>query len=127
MALESSKSPTHKTVRPAIALCVAVMLVALTTVGFDSAANNGHAPSASKANATMVSGLVTAADTHHGDEDAGHHHESVQCSHCPSCSGALPYAPALDCEDVVMVRALAIPWNYDDVVPDGIRRPPRRT
>jgi hypothetical protein len=104
VALESSKSPARRSIRPTSALCAAVLLAALLTLGFDSAAGNGHAPSIAKADATMVSSLDTVTDMHHGDEDSGHDHESVDCSPCPSCLSNQVILPRGTGDDSSVVR-----------------------
>ena len=111
--------------RLTIALLAVVILVAL-----------GHLASASVSAMDTLghridSGMVKIGDfastesTRHADDHCDHEHESAECSPCPTCSGGLPPTPIEDSSIVASVRLLAVPSHYDDVVPNGIRRPPR--
>jgi hypothetical protein len=113
--------------RPAIALAAAVLLVVLANLGFGmtaTAATSGAGHDIEAAVA-MGSGLVTAGETRHGDPDCRDDQKSAECSSCPSCSGAPPSRAGGDSEVMKIVPAPMFRCHYDDVVPMGIRRPPK--
>ena len=60
-----------------------------------------------------------------GIEHCKLHHLSSQGSPCPSCAGALPPTIGQNADEPVTAENEAIEPHYDDVVPTGIRRPPR--
>ena len=121
-------SPQSQATRPnhlVIALGTAVLLAVLANLGFGMASATGGTGRDIEAAVTMGSGLVTAGETRHSDRGCRHDQESAECSPCPSCSGALPSRSGGDSNVIAIVLAPVRQTHHDDVVPKGIRRPPK--
>ena len=122
MALGSAQPQAARPNQRSIALCAAVLLALLGNIGFGTTGGAGHGIESA---VMMGSGLVTVGDTRHSDDTCGRDHTSAECAPCPSCPGALPSTAAGDPDVMMLVRTLVLQSHYDDVVPRGIRRPPR--
>lgn len=125
MALGAAQPQAARPNHLAIALCAGLLLAVSGNLGFGMASETGGAGHGIESTATMGNDFVTAGDTRHGDDNCGLDHESPECSPCPSCSGALPSTAAGDSDVIAIVRAPIFQSHYDDVVPRGIRRPPK--
>jgi hypothetical protein len=108
-----------------IALGTAVLLAILANLGFGMASAPGGAGHDVKTAVAMGSGLITVGNTRHSDHGCRHDKKAADCSPCPSCSGGLPSGPGGDSEIMTIVRTPVFRSHYDDVVPVGIRRPPK--
>ena len=124
MALGSAQLQAAWSVHLAITLCAIALLAVLGTLSFDIASatdTTGHAVESK----VTGSDLVTVGSNRHSDDDCGHDHESAECSPCSSCSAGLPSTTGPDPDVTIIVRAPVLQSHYDEVVPGGIRRPPR--
>lgn len=107
----------------ALALCAAAILVALAMAGFGT--TSVTLDTQSTVGTVESTGSIHVDDTRHTLDDCGHDHESAECSPCPSCS-AVALTAAESGPDINMAaRVPSLQSHYDDVVPTGIRRPPR--
>ncbi len=107
-----------------IALGTAVFLAVLANLGFGMAATGGTGHDVEAAVA-MGGGHLTVGETRHSDHGCRHDIKAAECSPCPSCSGGLPSGAGGDPEVMTIVRTPVFRSHYDDVVPVGIRRPPK--
>ena len=110
-----------------IVLGTAVLLVVLANLGFGMTATTatsgaGHDVEAAVA---MGSGHATVGGTRNSDHSCRHDQKTAECSSCPSCSGAPPSRAEGDSEVMKIVRTPVFRSHYHDVVPVGIRRPPK--
>ena len=121
VVLGNAHSQTTGSSHLANVLCATALLAVLVLLGLGTDSDAGGIA----AEVTMGSDLVTVGDIRHSSETCGHDHKSADCSPCPSCSGALPFTAGEDFEVISVVRASIRPSHYADVVPRGIRRPPR--
>ena len=122
MALESPQPQATRPNQPAITLWAALLLAVL---GFGMASVTGGTGHSIESAVAMGSDLVGAGNTRLSDENCGRDHKSAECAPCPSCSGALPSTAAGNSQVILLVRTLIVQSHYDDVVPSGIRRPPK--
>lgn len=108
-----------------IVLATAVLLVVLANPGFGMASATGGTGHGIESAVAMGSDLVGAGNTRLSDDNCDRGHKSAECAPCPSCSGALPSTAAGNSQVILLVRTLILQSHYDEVVPSGIRRPPR--
>ncbi len=108
----------------AIALGTAVLLAVLANLGFGMAATGaaGHDVQAAVA---IESVQLTVGETRHSDHSCRHDQNAAECSPCPSCSGGPPSRAGGGSDVMTIVRTPVFRSHYDDVVPVGIRRPPK--
>lgn len=124
MALGSAQLQAGRSIHWAIALCAIVlpMVLGIFASGMASATDAAnHAVEST----VMGSDLVTVGDNRHNDDDCGHGHDSTECSPCSSCSAGLPSTTRPSPDVMIVLRVPVFRSHYDDVVPGGIRRPPR--
>lgn len=124
MALGSTHPQAAWPMRLAITLFAIVLAAAPDTLGVGVASATDAAASAVESKA-VGSHLVTVEDTRHSHHDCGYDHESAECSPCSSCSAGLPSTTGPSPDVMIVLRAPVLKLLYDDVVPGGIRRPPR--
>jgi len=126
VALVSAQLQADRSIHLAIALCAIVLPVVLGILSF---ATTPATDAAGRSIESMVIGshLVTVGDSRHSDDDCGHDHESAECSPCSSCSAGLPSMTGPTPVVMIISRVLILDSHYDDVVPEGIRRPPRHS
>ena len=124
MAFGSTQLQVDRSINWATTLCAFVLPVILGIFSLDTASATDAAGRA--VGSTMMKGdLVTVENSRHSHDDCGHDHESPECSPCSSCSAGLPSITGLTPDVMIVLRASAFKSHYDDVVPEGIRRPPR--
>ncbi len=124
MALESPQPQATRANQLAIALGTAVLLAVLANLGFGMAATGGTGHDIEAAVA-IGSGHISVGETRHSDHDCRHDQKATECSPCPSCSGGPPSGAGGDSDVMTIVRTPVFRFHYDDVVPVGIRRPPK--
>ena len=124
MAFGSAQLQADRSINWATALCAFGLLVVLGIFSLDTASGTDAAGRA-VGSTMMESDLVTVEDSRHNHDHCGHDHESPECSPCSSCSAGLPSITGPTPEVMIVLRASAFNSHYDDVVPEGIRRPPR--
>ncbi len=107
-----------------IALGTAVLLAVLANLGFGMAATGGAGQDVEAAVA-IGSGHITVGETRHSDHSSRHDQKAAEYSPCPSCSGGPPSRAGGDSDVMTIVRSPVFRSHYDDVVPVGIRRPPK--
>ena len=125
MALGNAQPQVARSNHLAIALRAAVFLVVAGILGVVLSQATGDYGHSVEAEVTIGNDLVPFGDTRHRDGNCNHDHKFTECSPCPSCSGALPSPAERDCDILAIVRVPVFQSHYDDVVPRGIRRPPR--
>ncbi len=125
MAPGSPPPPATRQNHLVIALGTAVLLAILANPGFGMAAAAGGAGQHVEAAVAIGSGHITVGETRHSDHSCRHDKKATDCSPCPSCSGGLPSGAGEDSEVMTIVRTPVFRSHYDDVVPVGIRRPPK--
>lgn len=108
-----------------VALCGALILAVVGNVALDVFSDTDAIGSEREVHATTASDLTASVDARHGDEECGHDHKSSECSPCPSCFASLAFTMGPDTRPGNIARAAIPSSHYDDVVPTGIRRPPR--
>lgn len=124
MAFGSAQLQADRSINWATALCAFVLPVVLAIFSLD-AASATDATGRTVGSTMMESDLVTSEDSRHSHDDCGHGHESPECSPCSSCSAGMPSATGPTPDVMIVLRASALKAHFDDVVPEGIRRPPR--
>ena len=125
MALESPQPQATRPNQLAITLWAALLLAVLGSLGFGMASATGGTGHGIESAVAMGSDLVGAGNTRLSDENCDRDHKSAECAPCPSCSGALPSTAAGNSQVILLVRTLIVQSHYDEVVPSGIRRPPK--
>jgi hypothetical protein len=125
VALESPQPQATRPNQLAITLWAALLLAVLGNLGFGMASATGGTGHSIESAVAMGSDLVGAGNTRLSDDNCGRDHKSAECAPCPSCSGALPSTAAGNSQVILLVRTLILQSHYDDVVPSGIRRPPK--
>jgi hypothetical protein len=124
VAFGGPQSESARSIYPAVVLCAIVLAVVLGSLGFGTTSTTDAARHAFEST-VMGSDLVTVGDSRHSDDDCGHDHKSAECSPCSSCSAGLTSITGPTPDVMIVLRASALESHYDDVVPEGIRRPPR--
>lgn len=124
MTFRSAQAQADRSINGVTAVCALVLPVVLGIFSLD-AASATDATGGAVGSTMMESDLVTVEDSQQSHDDCGHDHESPECSPCSSCSAGLPSTTGPSHDFMIVLRAPVFRPHYDDVVPDGIRRPPR--
>lgn len=124
MVLGSAHIQADRSIRLASVLFAIVLSMVLSMVSF-AAASATDAGGRAVEPTVMDRDLVTLGANQHDDDNCGHDHESAECSPCSSCSTALPSTMGPPPNVITTLGVSVLKSHYDDVVPEGIRRPPK--